>query len=143
MPDLGVYSVSSQDIIFESFDGDAVVLDLGTGRYFGFSDLGSCVWEALTSEVPASAIVELGAADNRFGAAELEAFIGRLLEFGLIVPQLGGGGEVPSDALAARFAAAKEPLNVERHDELADLLKADPIHDVDEMLGWPEVRESA
>lgn len=143
MADLGVYSVASQEIIFESFDGDAVVLDLGTGRYFGFSDLGSCVWEALTSQVPATAVVGLGAADNRIGAADLEAFIGRLLEFGLIVPQPEGKGEALPEALAARFAAVREPLNVERHDELADLLKADPIHDVDEALGWPEVRESA
>jgi hypothetical protein len=143
MADLGLYSVASKDIIFESFDGDAVVLDLGSGRYFGFSDLGSCAWEALTSEVPAAAIVGLGTEGNRIEAVELGMFVDRLLEFGLIVPRPDGKGEALPEALAARFGAVKEPLNVERHDELADLLKADPIHDVDEMLGWPEVRETA
>lgn len=143
MADLGVYSVASEEIIFESFDGDAVVLDLATGRYFGFSDLGSCAWEALTAQVPASAIVGLGTASNRIDAVELETFVARLLQFGLIVPKPDGNGGTLSDALAARFAAVKEPLNVERHDELADLLKADPIHDVDEAMGWPEVRETA
>ena len=32
-------------------------------------------------------------------------------------------------------------LTVEKHDELADLLQADPIHDVDEAMGWPIVRQ--
>ena len=67
MADLGVYAVASEEIIFESFDGDAVVLDIGTGRYFGFSDLGSCAWEALASQVPASAIVGLDAGANKNG----------------------------------------------------------------------------
>jgi hypothetical protein len=141
MPDLGVYAVAGEEIIFESFDGDAVVLDIGTGKYFGFSDLGSCAWEALAAQVPASALLGLGADGNRIGAADLQAFLDRLLEYGLVVPQPEKTGEELPASLAARFAAVKEPLGVERHDELADLLQADPIHDVDEAMGWPVVRE--
>jgi hypothetical protein len=141
MADLGVYTIAGEEIIFESFDGDAVVLDIGTGKYFGFSDLGSCAWEALASQVSASAILGLGAGTNKISAADLEAFVDRLLEFGLLVPAPGRAGEALSEDLAARFAGAKEPLSVEKHDELADLLQADPIHDVDEAMGWPVVRQ--
>ena len=143
MADLGVYAIASEEIIFESFDGDAVVLDIGTGRYFGFSDLGSCAWEALASQVPASAILRLDAGANRISAGDLEAFIGRLLEFGLLVPAPDKANGTLSDDLTARFAAAKEFLTVDRHDELAALLLADPIHDVDETIGWPAMRNNA
>ncbi|TIT11789.1 MAG: PqqD family protein, partial [Mesorhizobium sp.] len=44
MPQANVYAVASKDIVFESFDGEAVVLDLASGKYFGFSDSGSRVW---------------------------------------------------------------------------------------------------
>ena len=137
MVDFGVYAVASEEIIFESFDGDAVVLDVGTGKYFAFSDLGSCVWEALSSHVPASAILGLGSNGNGISTAGLEAFIEQMLEFGLLTAAPGTSGKAISPQLAARFAAAKEPLSVERHDELADLIQADPIHDVDKAMGWP------
>jgi hypothetical protein len=141
MADLGVYTIAGEEIIYESFDGDAVVLDIGTGKYFGFSDLGSCAWEALASQVPASAILGLGAGTNKISAADLDAFVEHLLEFRLLVPAPDKAGEALSDDMAARFAGVKEPLTVERHDELADLLQADPIHDVDEAMGWPIVRQ--
>ena len=141
MADLGVYTIAGEEIIFESFDGDAVVLDIGTGKYFGFSDLGSCAWEALASQVPAAAILGLGAGTNRISAADLDVFVGHLLEFRLLVPAPDKVGEDLSDDLASRFASVKEPLTVEKHDELADLLQADPIHDVDEAMGWPIVRQ--
>ena len=142
MVDFGVYAVASEEIIFESFDGDAVVLDVGTGKYFAFSDLGSCAWEALSSDVPASAILGLGSNGNGVSTAGLEAFIEQMLEFGLLTAAPGTSGKAISPQLAARFAAANEPLSVERHDELADLIQADPIHDVDKAMGWP-VRETA
>ena len=142
MVDFGVYAVASEEIIFESFDGDAVVLDVGTGRYFGFSDLGSCAWEALSSDVPASAILGLGSNGNGVSTAGLEAFIEQMLEFGLLTAAPGEPGKAVSPLLAERFALAKGPLGVERHDELADLIQADPIHDVDKAMGWP-VRETA
>jgi len=48
-----VYAVASKDIVFETFDGEAVVLDLSSSQYFGFSDSGSKVWQALSSGVGA------------------------------------------------------------------------------------------
>lgn len=143
MADLGVYTIASEDIVFESFDGDAVVLDVGTGRYFGFSDLGSCVWEALLAGVPASAIVGLGLEGSRIDADDLAVFVDRLREYGLIIAQPEKGGETLPASLSERFASARERLSVESHDELADLIQADPIHDVEETMGWPVVREAS
>jgi acyl-CoA reductase-like NAD-dependent aldehyde dehydrogenase len=69
-----------------------------------------------------------------------EAFIARLVELGLLAPS--GATPLPSsDDLPAALAAASEPLNVSVHDDLADLITVDPIHEVEEPLGWPAVKQ--
>jgi hypothetical protein len=47
------------------------------------------------------------------------------------------------DALRAALAATSEPLNVSIHDDLADLIVVDPIHEVEEPLGWPAVKQAS
>lgn len=133
-----VYAVASKDIVFESFDGEAVVLDLSNGKYFGFSDSGSVVWRALSSGAGTEALIAAATID----AAVLEAFVAQLVEFGLLAPSNATPQPLPDD-FPAVFAAAKEPLNVSVHDDLADLIIVDPIHEVEEPLGWPAVKQAS
>ena len=142
MPLSEVYAVASKDIVFESFDGEAVVLDLSNGKYFGFSDSGSRVWQALSSGVNTQALIGLTAGGSTLGAAELEHFISQLLELGLLVRSEAAAQPPPSD-LAAELAATSEPLTVSTHDDLADLIIVDPIHEVEEPLGWPAVKQAS
>ena len=133
-----VYAVASKDIVFESFDGEAVVLDLSNGKYFGFSDSGSAVWQALSSGVSTQALIAVATID----AAALEAFVAQLVELGLLAPSGATPQPLPGDFPAA-LAAAKEPLDVSVHDDLADLIIVDPIHEVEEPLGWPAVKQAS
>lgn len=138
----GVYRVASKDIVFESFDGEAVVLDLASGRYFGFSDSGSKVWQALSSGVGAETLTGPATGAAAIGPAELEAFVSQLVELGLLVASDAPAQSMP-DALRAALAATSEPLNVSIHDDLADLIVVDPIHEVEEPLGWPAVKQAS
>ena len=135
-----VYAVASKDIVFESFDGEAVVLDLSNGKYFGFSDSGSGVWQALSSGVGAHALVGQAAGGATIRVAELDSFISQLLEFGLLVRAADAAAQPISGALLAQLAGSSEPLKVDIHDDLADLILVDPIHEVEEPLGWPAVK---
>lgn len=137
-----VYSVASRDIVFESFDGEAVVLDLSSGRYFGFSDSGSKIWQALSSGVAVDALVGLSAGAGTIDAAGLEAFVAQLVEFGLLSRSDATPQPLPDD-LPAALAATREPLDASVHDDLADLIIVDPIHEVEEPLGWPAVKQQA
>ncbi|TPK74132.1 PqqD family protein [Mesorhizobium sp. B2-4-15] len=142
MRDSSAYAVASRDIVFESFDGEAVVLNLANGKYFGFSDSGSRVWQALSSGVDAQALIGLAAGGSTIGPAELDDFISHLLELGLLVPLEAATQPLP-DELLAGLAATSEPLNVSVHDDLADLIIVDPIHEVEEPLGWPVVKQAS
>ncbi len=136
-----IYAVSSTDIVYETFDGDAVVLDLASGRYFGFSDSGSCVWEALIAQVPPASLVGSACGGGELSADDLDAFVARLTEFGLLSLAPEAVASALSPDLAGRLATAREALKIDMHDELADLVMVDPIHDVDEPAGWPVVKQ--
>lgn len=138
-----VYAVASKDIVFESFDGEAVVLDLSSGKYFGFSDSGSRVWQALSSGVAADALVGHVAGGATVRPAELDGFISQLVEFGLLVRATDAPAQPVSGSLLAQLAGTREPLRVDIHDDLADLILVDPIHEVDEPQGWPAVKQAS
>jgi len=138
-----VYAIASKDIVFESFDGEAVVLDLATGKYFGFTDTGSCLWEALSSGVSPEDLVGAATRSGQVSAADLHAFVARLLEFGLLAPAAGQAAQPLSQSLVAQLANAAEPAQVDIHDDLADLILVDPIHEVEEPQGWPAVKQAS
>lgn len=131
------YGAASADIASESFDGEFVVLDLSCGKYFSFSDSGSMLWEAVLAGVVPGTLL---ARAPETVASGVESFVGKLLEYGLVAPQPNVPPVDASNELLARLAAAKEAPEIVAFDDLADLFLADPIHDVEEWTGWPEVR---
>ncbi|WP_245487874.1 PqqD family protein [Mesorhizobium sp. M4A.F.Ca.ET.022.05.2.1] len=119
------------------------MLDLASGRYFGFSDTGSRIWQALSLGVPAPVLVGLAAGTATIGLVELESFIAQLIDFGLLAPAPDASAQPLPSGLPAELAASREPLKVDVHDDLADLIMVDPIHEVEEPLGWPAVKHAS
>lgn len=135
------YAVASQDIVAESFDGDYVVLDLSCGKYFSFSDSANIIWEAMSAGVSPA---ELLRSNIAISPTELESFVNTLTGHGLILAEKTA---LPSNAARAsdyidRLVVTVEKPDVAVFDDLADLFKADPIHDVEEPAGWPAVRQA-
>lgn len=134
------YALASDDIVSECFDGDFVVVDLNFGKYYSFSDAGNIIWDALTSGV---APAELLNASVSISTDELDFFLKTLVGYGLIssaaLPEATPA--VSASGFAERLAGASEKPEVAVFDDLADLFKADPIHDVEESAGWPLVRQ--
>ncbi|MFA6155000.1 PqqD family protein [Mesorhizobium sp.] len=142
MRESGIYAIASKDIVFESFDGEAVVLDLTTGKYFGFSDSGSRLWDALSSGVPAAELSGAVTGAGPLSTADIDGFVSQLLEFGLLAAVSDAAAQPLSGALLAQLADTTEPLKVDIHDDLADLIVVDPIHEVEEPLGWPALKQA-
>ena len=133
------YAVASGDIVSESFDGDFVVLDLNCGKYFSFSDSANVIWEAVSSGVAPAELLQQAVA---ISPAELDSFVQTLIGHGLIAPrQIAASHGSVSDYLD-RLAGTTEKPDVMVFDDLADLFKADPIHDVEEPVGWPAIRQA-
>lgn len=133
------YAVPGTSIVSEAFDGDIVVLDLDSGRYFSFTDSGCALWEALVEGIAPIALVGDG---NVYTAEDVQKFLQELIEYRLLASVADPATlEVP-DAMAAKLLQAKEKPAISVYDDLADLFLFDPIHDVEEQAGWPAVNKA-
>lgn len=112
------YKKASEDIVFEEFDGDLVVLNLASGQYFGLNPSAANVWRVLM--------------DGSIPASPSEAVLACITE-------LDDLGLISKDERAATPVACEitDTPTIDAYDDLSDLIMADPIHDVDNEAGWP------
>jgi hypothetical protein len=79
----------SPDVVFRDLEGEAVILDLASGRYFGLNAVGTRIWTLLDAGTPIERIVEAVAeeydADARQIDRDVKALIEELSSRGLIV----------------------------------------------------------
>jgi hypothetical protein len=128
------------DVLDEIFDGEAVLVNLRTGRYYALDAQATSVWELIVAgesieravatlserlELPASAI-----------EAGVLALLNRLEEELLIrgsAPPAGDAGG------SAEFAPSLQVFT-----DMEDLLLLDPIHEIDvDGSGWPSLGSRA
>lgn len=125
------YKIASPEIVFDDFDGEAVILDLSTGRYFSFSGKATALWTALTAGGSFSQVANVGIAPE-----ELTPFIEKAVTFGLLKPANAAGKDLSPEIIKG-LKTASGPPEIEVFDDIADLITSDPIHEVDKEAGWP------
>lgn len=131
------YAISEPDVVAEDFDGRIVILNLADGRYFSLDGIGAQIWSLLIDGWPPETILKSIEAQRPDLEDSSSEFIDRLIEWQLIRPQEAGVDEIRTSI--DEVWAAEEP-RIEAFDDLAELIFADPIHDVDEQAGWPVPR---
>lgn len=131
------YVINAPDVVAEDFDGQTVILNLSDGRYFSLGGIASPIWNDLIRGCTPGAILD-SVGQQQSGLAEDAAqFVGELVKLGLIRQQVEAGVGL---AAAVSGEWAGEAPQIEIFDDLAELIFADPIHDVDEQAGWPAPR---
>lgn len=133
------YAINAPDVVAEDLSGEIVILNLANGHYFSLGGIACPIWSLLLAgHTPHSIFtsIEVRRPELVEGSSE---FVKRLLELSLISPRAN------ADAVSA------EPIDelwsgdgptIEVYDDLAELIFADPIHDVDEQAGWPTPRQT-
>jgi hypothetical protein len=69
----------SPDVLGRVLDGEAVLLDLASGTYFGLNDVASRIWELVATGVTVGALREAMLAEFEVGAETLTADLESLL----------------------------------------------------------------
>jgi hypothetical protein len=49
----------SPDVVWRDLEGEAVLLDLASGTYFGLNDVGTRIWQLLSAGEPVNRIAEV------------------------------------------------------------------------------------
>ena len=78
----------SEDVLFQELQGDAVLLDLKTGVYFGLDKVGTRIWHLLGEQPTVSGVIstmtqEYDVAEDRC-SQDVVDLVGRLQEQGLL-----------------------------------------------------------
>lgn len=142
------YSIDDSKIIYDTIDGEVILVHVETGNYYQLPGVGAEVWRCLSLGLDFAQIVGQLAGKYQGDAEEIEAstraFIDQLLSENLVAAGTPArDDEVPTAAAALPDSPAPPtpytaPL-LHKYTDLQGLLLVDPIHDVDEQ-GWPAIR---
>jgi hypothetical protein len=124
-------------VIDEVFDGEAVVVHLGTGRYYALNQAATEVWELVRDGRRPCEVAELIAARRTEEDRALAAgFVDRLAAEGLLVSSARPPS--PPGSAGPPLGPWEDPPTLQSFEDLQDLLLVDPIHDVTlGPDGWP------
>lgn len=145
------FRVARPGVIHDTIDGEVVIINLSTGAYFSLVDTGAEVWSGLGGEASVDAIVSEIATRYRTPPEEIRAAVEGLLDDlraeGLVVPVEGAappadGERRPGPDPGADGRPEFRPPVLEKFDDMQDLILLDPVHEVEEELGWPHARRS-
>jgi hypothetical protein len=137
------YRVNSPQVINETIDGEAIMINLATGSYYSLDRVGGDVWSLLEASLPVEDIVtELG---RRYEATEddirsgVDDLLQRLSREELVVPceDAEPVRAVSTEPAPERRQPFQAP-QLEKFTDMQDLILLDPVHEVDSR-GWPHL----
>ena len=87
--DLATWSITlADDVLFQELDGDAVLLSIKTGEYFGLNPTGAHVWQAVSTGSSLSealdSLYETYDIDKAVLAEDVVLFLRSLADLGLL-----------------------------------------------------------
>jgi hypothetical protein len=134
----GKYEINAPDVVSEDFAGQIVILNLANGHYFSLTGIASPIWTLiLAGHTPRSILSSIQAKRPELIEQSME-FVARIVELNLVRAREPDAGDASSAIDEAWFGDGPQ---IQVYDDLAELVVADPIHDVDEREGWPAPRQ--
>lgn len=123
------YCLNEPEAITDVIDGESVIMNLGSGTYYGLDALSSAIWQRILSgETPVSVAVsiavhfELRQADIM---VDLKAFLAQLLEEALVISVSVEVGDT-RHAEVVLPAGSYAPPRLTRYADMTRLLALDP-----------------
>jgi len=141
--------VNRPSVVDETIDGEALIVNLGTGVYYSIAGTGEVIWrmlaEGLTPAAVASNLHQLFDVAPQDASNAVAVFVDQLIAEELLVSVIDAGpsgatsfsGAGPGDSAPGPFVLPE----LKRYADMQDLLLLDPVHDVDEK-GWPNARSA-
>jgi hypothetical protein len=134
------FELNAPSVIGEAVDGEVMVMNLRDGIYYSVAGAAATIWPALTGGAALDAVAAAAQSATHVPldriAADLDAFVARLCEEGVLRPA-GNGAASPADALRFADIADYQGFVFERFDDMRAMLILDPVHEVGE-FGWPQ-----
>ena len=136
------YRINHSAVASDIVNGEAIMMHHPSGDYFSTEGVGAVIWRWIGEARSHDQILQaLEAGFPRSGgiATALEAFLAELSEHDLIRQIPLGDGEAPGVPLPrpTEFAGEFAPPTLNVYTDMRDVLLLDPIHEVNDVSGWP------
>ena len=123
------FELAAPNVVAEKFQEGLVILNLDSGMYFDAGDRLVPVLRALEDGVSVECL-KAGLERLEPGAGQkLDEALTRMTEFGLLRPAAARDAQ-PETGLFKEILSAGPEFHIEGFSDLAELIAADPIHDV-------------
>lgn len=120
-------------VVAEAFDGEEVIVHLGTGLYFSLDEVGTPLWALVEVGCTVDSLIT-NLVDRQSLSTDEAERTARTLLAELVTEDL----IVVDGTLVAPDHAPVRPIELRRFSDLQDVLLVDPIHDLDlDGDGWP------
>jgi len=143
---LSCCAVNGPNVIHDTIDGETVVINLISGRYYSLQHTGAEIWGLIEKGTTVEGVIRF--MTKRYSSVEVDVarvvaqFLQKLQEENLI--RVDGSNQSGPRPVADTSSAAGSPVQapvfvmpvLQVYSDLEDILLLDPIHEVDEE-GWP------
>lgn len=132
------------NIMHETIENEVVVVNIDNGTYYSFDGVGGRIWEWLgggrTLDGVIAAVQSSFRGDAAAIAASVTEFVKQLRAEQLVRVTLGGEHSETPDSAAPADAPVFVAPALQKYTDMEALLLVDPIHEVDEASGWPNLK---
>jgi hypothetical protein len=143
------YQVNSTKVVAETIDGEVVIVNLEKGDYYSLVKSGAQIWGKIEQNLTLSQILQQMIAEYNDSEENItknvKGFIEILKTEGLVLVEaidIDSYTETNS-AVVENNGTGKLEFDLptlEKYTDMEELLLLDPIHEVDEQQGWPNVK---
>lgn len=140
------YQVNSTKVVAETIDNEVVIVNLEKGDYYSLVKSGAQIWSKVEqnltqAEIIQQMIAEYDDSEEKI-TKDVTGFIEILKKEGLVLVETIEGD---NNNLATVNSNGTKKLEfdlptLEKYTDMEELLLLDPIHEVDEQEGWPNVK---
>lgn len=135
-----LYKVNDTATAAEEFDGEMIVIQFKKGTYSTLAGSGKAIFRMLDKPTTIAAVVEAFRAAGEVSVEtmreEIEQFVAELARREIVTSTKTGESAVP-DAVTDGYTRPE----IETFEDLSELMKVDPVHEVDLEAGWPNLPE--
>jgi len=134
--------VNPTHAVYETIDGETILIHLGTGSYYSLDGAGSEAWEFLAPGATRGSLLAAGRVRYHGDPLEIEMGLSSLVDELLREELLVELDAAVDEETQASLPAGQVPFTVpmlQTYTDMQQFMLVDPLHEVDQVAGWPHV----
>ena len=144
-----VFRINSPNIVSETIDGEVVIVNLEKGYYYSLFNTAVDIWSRIEQGMAKDSIIKDIKCNYNCSAVNVDdavnSFLERLQAEDLVIVDKIESTQDKNLELSQLSDSLDnkqfENPKIEKFTDMEELLLLDPIHEVDETIGWPNVQE--